>query len=433
MSTKELYQLYKAHPHVFTDTRKPVKGGIYFALSGPNFNGNLFAKQALELGAAHAIVDQAPEQEIKGVHLVPDVLKALQDLALFHRRQLKCQVLGITGSNGKTTTKELVAMVLSQKYKTHYTQGNLNNHIGVPLTILSIDPDAEIAVIEMGASKPKDIQELCEIAEPDYGLITNIGKAHLEGMGGYEGVVKTKTELYDSVRNRGGLVFVNTDHAVFVEQAEGIKQFRYGKGEFNDVRGEYLGSEPFVRFRWSLSGSLEIAGSKDIIQTRLMGYYNFENILAAVAVGVFFKVPDEAICKAVSNYVPDNNRSQLMDTGRNRLVMDAYNANPTSMEAALLNFSALQAGPKMVILGKMMELGETSLVEHTRIAEELAAMQVDIPILVGEMYTRIPEGVIHFNQVAELVDWLKAKQPQGYTILIKGSRANRLEQLTSCL
>jgi UDP-N-acetylmuramoyl-tripeptide--D-alanyl-D-alanine ligase len=428
-SIEELYKHYLNHPNVFTDTRKPVRGGIYFALSGPNFNGNLFAMQALDSGAAFAVVDEFPEKYDERILQVPDVLKSLQDLALFHRKQLPCKVIGITGSNGKTTTKELLAAVLSRKYRTSFTQGNLNNHIGVPLTLLSIKTDTELAVVEMGASKPGDIRELCEIAAPDFGLITNIGKAHLEGMGGYEGVVKTKTELYFFIKQHKGSLFVNVDHPVFKESSAGVASFRYGTSPECDIQGEYLSSDPFVHFRWVSPSSGIKVNERQVVATRLMGYYNFENILAAVAVGHYFGIPDEAINEAISSYIPENNRSQIVDTGRNRLIMDAYNANPTSMEAALNNFSKIESPRKMVILGKMMELGETSSLEHRRIAFMAAGLNQTKVILIGDLYTEIPEGAAHFRETEAASTWLKSNHMEGYTILIKGSRANQLEKL----
>ncbi|MBX7201457.1 MAG: UDP-N-acetylmuramoyl-tripeptide--D-alanyl-D-alanine ligase [Bacteroidia bacterium] len=432
--TEELYKLYLGHPQVFTDTRSPVKDGIYFALSGPNFNGNLFAQQALEAGAAYAVVDQELTLKDERIIKVADALKALQELALHHRKQLKCKILAITGSNGKTTTKELVASVLKARYQTHYTEGNLNNHIGVPLTLLQIRQGIEIAVIEMGASKPGDIKELCDIAAPDYGLITNIGKAHLEGMGGYEGVVQTKTELYDFLKANSGLVFVNTNHAVFTTKAEGMRQFTFGTSENNEVVGVFEGSAPFASLKWQYCKKGQAQFSEwQHVRSQLIGYYNFENILAAAAVGCFFEVPVQAICKALEDYRPQNNRSQVLDTGKNILIMDAYNANPTSMEAALQNFALNEAKEKVVILGKMMELGAVSAHEHKRIANLAVGLLDTTVLLVGDLYTEIPSGVQHFKQTDDLALWLTAHPLKGKTILIKGSRANRLEQLSSLL
>jgi UDP-N-acetylmuramoyl-tripeptide--D-alanyl-D-alanine ligase len=426
-TTEALYSIYLKHPSVFTDTRMPVRGGIFFALSGPNFNGNRFIRSALDAGAAFAVSDEVPENPDSRVLQVNDTLKALQDLALYHRRQLTCKVIAITGSNGKTTTKELVAAVLSRRFKTSFTQGNLNNHIGVPLTLLNIGTDIQMAVIEMGANKPGDIKELCEIAEPDYGLITNIGKAHLEGMGGYEGIVQTKTELYRFIGSHGGRLFVNTNHQVFLTRSMGITAYKFGAAPDNDVYGLFIDASPYVRFSWAAKG--EDVQMTSVVETRLIGYYNFENILAAAAIGHFFGVSANDINEAVSTYIPDNNRSQVINTGNNILILDAYNANPTSMEAAISNFRAMNAGKKMIILGKMMELGETSAEEHQRIARMAAESEGVETILVGDLYKVIPSGIQHFQTTSELLEWLKDRQFKDYTILIKGSRANQLEQI----
>ena len=296
-STLTLYSIYTQHPIISTDTRKLITGSIFFGLSGPTFNGNKFAKTAIENGCAYAVIDQAEYKLNDKYILVDDVLKSLQQLALHHRKQMKAIIIGITGSNGKTTTKELLYQVLSKKYKTLATVGNLNNHIGVPLTLLQLTKNHEMAIVEMGASKQGDIKELVEIAEPDFGLITNIGKAHLEGMGGYEGVIKTKTELYDFIRNSKRSLFVNTIHTVFEEKSKGINQITFGNSTNNDVIGTYLGSSPFVQMKWKTKNESEVHE----ISTQLMGGYNYENILAAIAVGVFFEVPAAAIPEAVSS------------------------------------------------------------------------------------------------------------------------------------
>lgn len=420
-----LYPLFLRYPIIVTDSRQPQPGSIFFALSGPAFDGNAFAKAALDSGSVAAVVDKAEFALDERYILVEDVLKALQDLAQFHRRQLKCTVIGITGSNGKTTSKELIRSVLARKYKVKATFGNLNNQIGVPLTLLGLTNDIQIAIIEMGASKPGDIKELVDIAEPDAGLITNIGRAHLEGMGGYEGVVKTKTELYDFLRAHDGTAFVNTDHAVFVEQSKEMKVFRFGSDEGNEIIGVLIDSDPYVRFRWKKQG----AEFGSIIETRLMGRYNYENILAAVAIGVYFGVDRADINKAVSEYEPDNNRSQLIETGKNTLILDAYNANPTSMEAALTNFAGMKGGPKIVVLGRMNELGKETENEHQRIAKLATESGFEKVFLIGDAWPEVDGVSKMFSTAEEAMEWLDKNRLSGYKILVKGSRTNRLERL----
>lgn len=426
-STLTLYSIYTQHPIISTDTRKLITGSIFFGLSGPTFNGNKFAKTAIENGCAYAVIDQAEYKLNDKYILVDDVLKSLQQLALHHRKQMKAIIIGITGSNGKTTTKELLYQVLSKKYKTLATVGNLNNHIGVPLTLLQLTKNHEMAIVEMGASKQGDIKELVEIAEPDFGLITNIGKAHLEGMGGYEGVIKTKTELYDFIRNSKRSLFVNTIHTVFEEKSKGINQITFGNSTNNDVIGTYLGSSPFVQMKWKTKNESEVHE----ISTQLMGGYNYENILAAIAVGVFFEVPAADISEAVSSYSPTNNRSQLLKTTYNSLILDAYNANPTSMEAAILNFKSLPAENKVVIIGKMMELGETSALEHQKLVQLIKESSFTKVFFVGEPYKQIvsDDTTTVFNNVQTAISHFENAPLKNCTILIKGSRANQLELL----
>ena len=428
-NTEQLYSIFLETPLICTDSRKPLADSIFFALSGPSFNGNAFAQLAIEGGCKYAVVDDVEYVIDNRFLFVEDTLVALQELARHHRRQLNIKVIGITGSNGKTTTKELVRNVLAMKFSTLATIGNLNNHIGVPLTLLGLRKDHEIAIIEMGASKQGDIRELMEIAEPDFGLITNIGLAHLEGMGGPEGVVKTKTEMYDYLRIHKGLVFVNTHHAVFIEKAQDIRQFRFGAGVNDDVCGKYEGSDPYVSFRWKKSG--EEFDNRTLIQTHLMGRYNYENILAAVAIGNYFGVTEAAIEDAVSSYSPDNNRSQLLQTSRNLLIMDAYNANPTSLEAAILNFAAMKAAKKVIVIGKMMELGETTAWEHARIGNLAVNSGFDQVFLIGEAYRSagIQGAEKIFNTTEEAVLWFQEHPVEGASILIKGSRANKMELL----
>ena len=427
-SIEQLYSVFQKHPSVCTDTRKLIEGSIFFALSGPSFNGNTFASQAIEGGCSYAVIDDPAYQNGEQYLLVENTLDSLQKLATYHRRQLKTQIIGITGSNGKTTTKELVRNVLAMKYKTLATFGNLNNHIGVPLTLLKIDSSIEMAVIEMGASKQGDIKELVDIAEPDFGLITNIGLAHLEGMGGPEGVIKTKTELYEYLRTHNGLVFVNSHHTVFEEKSLGIRQFRFGAKDLDEVKGKFEGSHPYVSFKWTSNADWT---NRPLIETQLMGRYNYENILAAVAIGVYFDVNEQDINDAIRSYSPDNNRSQLIETGKNTLIMDAYNANPTSLEAALLNFAAMEKVNKVVIIGKMMELGPTTLEQHAKIGNLAVTSGFDQVYLIGENYqiSGVQGATQLFNNTEEAINWFSMHPLIDSTILIKGSRANQLEKL----
>jgi UDP-N-acetylmuramoyl-tripeptide--D-alanyl-D-alanine ligase len=430
-TTEEIFAVFQRHSKICTDSRKPESGSIFFALSGPNFNGNTFATSALEQGCAFAVVDDPAFAIDERFLLVENCLLALQQLAQFRRRKLSATFIAITGSNGKTTTKELLAAVLRKKYKTFATAGNLNNHIGVPLTLLAMPNDTEMAIVEMGASKQGDIRELVEIAEPDFGIITNIGKAHLEGMGGYDGVVKTKTELYDFIRSNGGKVFVNSIHDVFLNRSEGMNCIYYGQRSTDYICGMFIDSNPYVRFRWKCSNDPIPLIEKTVLQTVLMGFYNYENLLAAAAVGAFFGVEENSINQALCGYNPDNNRSQMIETGKNLLIMDAYNANPSSMEAALRNFAEMKKSHKVLVLGKMMELGESWQSEHERIAQlanEAGAEQI---YFVGDLYEKagITSCTKRFDDVSDAQVYFKENPLIGCTILIKGSRSNRLELL----
>jgi len=338
MNINSIYALFLKHPLITTDSRNCLKGSLFFALKGASFNGNLFAKDAIQKGCSYAFVDEKEFADDENIFYVPDSLKALQQLAKKHRETLGIPVIGITGSNGKTTTKELIASVLQQKYRVLYTQGNLNNHIGVPLTLLKLTENDELAVIEMGANHQGEIKELVNIALPDYGLITNIGKAHLEGFGSFEGVIKTKGELYDFLREHRKKVFINQDNEILRSISARLDKITYGTNDTYCVKGEILNSEPFLSINWN----------KHIIHTNLIGGYNFENVLAAIAVGSYFGIPDDKIVKALEAYIPQNNRSQFKETGKNRLIIDAYNANPTSMKAALFNFFQMSFPNKMV-------------------------------------------------------------------------------------
>lgn len=437
-----LHPLFLSSAGVCTDTRKPLPGGIFFALSGPNFNANAFAAQALEKGCTYAVVDDPNVARDDRFIVVPDVLKALQDLAREHRRSFKIPVVGITGTNGKTTTKELVHAVLETKHATLATEGNLNNHIGVPLTLLKLKPEHHIAIIEMGASKRGDIAELCAIAEPTHGLITNIGKAHLEGFGSVEGVVATKTELYAWLHEHGGTVFVNGDDPLLMEKSEGIaKRTTYGTGEANKLHGDFIdGPTPYLNFYFnapSPAGICTVPGFPNgwHCETKLVGTYNLPNALAAVALGKYFGIPDDFITDALCSYVPANSRSQFKDTGRNQLILDAYNANPTSMAAALTNFEHLKSErPKLAILGDMLELGATSLAEHEAIVHLIKEIGLDA-ILVGEEFLKAaPEvSLRRFPNVVAAVEALKAANPTGLLVLVKGSRGVKLEEVVAVL
>ncbi|MCC5936347.1 MAG: UDP-N-acetylmuramoyl-tripeptide--D-alanyl-D-alanine ligase [Lunatimonas sp.] len=427
MEIEQLYRTFLASTGVCTDTRKIARGNLFFALKGPNFDANTFSDQALEQGACAVVVDNpdVARPEDDRYIVVPDTLRALQELARFHRDQLDIPIFGLTGSNGKTTTKELLFAVLSRKFRAHATSGNLNNHIGVPLTLLEIGSDTELAIIEMGANKQGDIQELCGIAHPTHGLITNIGKAHLEGMGGLEGVLKTKTELFQHLRESGGRVFINTRQEVFTNM---IRRFADPvlfpeKDSFCEV--SFVSADPFVCFR--------VEGSEQVFQSQLIGKYNFDNIAAAIAVGKFFGISPLDSAEAAAAYRPANMRSQLIEKRSNLILLDAYNANPSSMEAALLAFDRMDGKPnKMVIVGDMLELGEHTEAEHRRLGELLAGMSVDKVCLSGTLVqhalAKAPKA-LYFPDPFSLRNWLLDSQLEDYLILIKGSRGMRLETL----
>lgn len=427
METTELYKLFLQCGKVTTDSRQCPEGSIFFALKGGNFNGNAFAAQALKQGCRYAVID---EPEFAGEHtiLVDNCLKTLQQLANYHRRMLKTPVIGITGTNGKTTTKELTATVLGCKYRTLYTQGNLNNHIGVPLTLLQLTPEHEMAVIEMGANHPGEIKTLTGIAEPDYGLITNVGKAHLEGFGSFEGVIHTKGELYDFLKSKGNAsIFLQNENPYLNGIAQGLNCIRYGQTEGLFVSGRMTSCSPFLSLEWNFNGK------HFTTNTQLIGSYNLDNVLAAIAVGCHFGVKPEDICHALENYTPNNNRSQLKETGSNHLIVDAYNANPTSMKAALENFRQIQAEHKMVILGDMKELGESSVEEHRKIAELLKACSFERVILIGKEFAAATSDYEHYEEVTQAIQNLKNHCPKGYYLLIKGSNSIKLSQLAEYL
>ncbi len=430
MDIRELYDIYTKNGYkVTTDSRQVEPGAIFFGLRGERFDGNAFASQALENGAALAVVDN-PEYHLPGkTVLVDDALKTLQELAGFHRKKLGIPIVGLTGTAGKTTTKELIKAVLAKKYKTFGTTGNLNNHIGVPLTLLQITPGYEIAVIEMGASIPGDIELLCNIADPDYGLITNIGTAHLEGFGSREVLIQTKTALYRHLKAKDGLIFVNRDDDLLMNLADHDRLHTYGTATEADTYGRSLGLNPFlsVEFR-------DKTGRMQRIDTRLFGEYNLYNVLAAVAVGQYFEVDDKDIAGAIAQYEPKNNRSQLSRTDKNTLILDLYNANPTSMSQALESFAKLDVPDKVLILGDMLELGEIELQEHKKILELARSLGFNRIYLVGEIFGKVNDGQYpHFRTSDELRDYLKQHPLRDSYILLKASRGIRLEKVVEAL
>lgn len=426
MNIEQLYSIYQQHRSVQTDTRKLKANDIFFALKGGNFNGNEFAAKALEMGAACAVVDEAAYFTVpEKMMLVDDALEALQQLALKHRQQLNIPFLAITGTNGKTTTKELINAALSAGLKTYATVGNLNNHIGVPLTILSIQPDVEIAVIEMGANHQLEIAGYCEIALPTHGIITNIGKAHLEGFGSEEGVKKAKGELYDFLRGNNGTVFVCNDHGYLTEMAKGIPHIITYGGAEADYTGEAIADTAFL--------AVQVKGNSQVgfIQTQLVGAYNFPNVMAAVAVATHFGVPEKDIAPAIASYVPSNNRSQVIQQGSNTIIMDAYNANPSSMKAAIENFAGIQADKKILLLGAMMELGTDSIKEHQDLVTLLERTHWDAVVLVGGDFKKITHPYIFLENSTEAGKWLQQQQFEHAHILIKGSRSTGMEKVLS--
>lgn len=432
---KDLYNHFLEHPIVCTDTRDIKPGSIFFALKGDNFNANKFAEQALNSGCSLAVIDEAEYRKDNRFLLVDDVLSALQALANYHRKQLTIPVISITGSNGKTTSKELINAVLSQKYNVLATKGNLNNHIGVPLTLLNISKKHEIAIVEMGANHQGEIAMLCKIAEPDFGMITNIGKAHLEGFGGYEGVVKAKSEMYHYIKEKGGKLFVNTDNPLLRTLSEGINKVSFGTSDNTDFTGIFVESNPFVKLKFKAKQDVQNITKKPTVLTQLVGNYNYENILAAACIGHYFKVSEVEIQKGLEGYVPSNNRSQVMKTQHNTLLLDAYNANPSSMNAAIENFAQMDQPNKMVILGDMLELGDDSRKEHDAIVKLLNNKKITNVILVGPFFMESGKLIkaTTFSNSDEAVSYLKKNSVRDTTILIKGSRGIKLEKVAEVL
>ena len=425
MTTKELHNLFLKFPSVSTDTRKITKDCIFFALKGDNFNGNTYASEALRTGAAYAIIDEEDFNTTDNHILVEDVLTTLQKLASYHRNYCKAKVIGLTGSNGKTTTKELINAVLSKKYKTIGTLGNLNNHIGVPLTLLSMKKATEIAIIEMGANHQEEIAFLSSIAQPDFGYITNFGKAHLEGFGSVEGVIKGKSELYDYLISNDKSVFLNADDVIQLEKLGSyIKKFGFSENNSQYYQIKFIGARPFVK--------LKVEDYS--IDSQLIGSYNFTNCAVAILMGKYFNVPLTDIKNAIEDYVPENNRSQIINKNGHHIILDAYNANPTSMKAALENFRNIDADNKVVFLGDMFELGNTAIEEHYNIAQLVEKLQFNISFLIGENFTKTQTELSTFTQFEELSKFLNANPlPKKSTILIKGSRGMALERVLDLL
>ena len=425
MNLSALYQIFLDCQLVTTDSRNCPEGSLFIALKGESFNGNAFAGKALETGCAYAIIDE-PEYAVEGDQryiLVDDCLQTLQQLANYHRRQLGTQVIGITGTNGKTTTKELISAVLSQSHNILYTLGNLNNHIGVPSTLLRLKAEHDLAVIEMGANHPGEIKFLSEIVEPDCGIITNVGKAHLEGFGSFEGVIKTKGELYDFLRKKeGSTVFIHHDNAYLMNIAGGLNLIPYGTEDDLYVNGRITGNSPYLTFEWKAGK----AGETYQVQTQLIGEYYFPNALAAITIGLFFGVEAAKINEALAGYTPQNNRSQLKKTNDNTLIIDAYNANPTSMMAALQNFRNMEVPHKMLLLGDMRELGAESAAEHQKIADYIKECDFEEVWLVGEQFAAAEHSFKTYPNVQEVIKELETNKPKGYTILIKGSNGIKL-------
>lgn len=429
MEIAELYEIYKQHPVVTTDTRNCPPNSIFFALKGANFNGNLYAETALKNGCSYAVVDEKKYAVNDRIIYVEDSLKTLQQLANYHRHKLSVPIIAITGTNGKTTTKELIAAVLGKEYNVLYTEGNLNNHIGVPLTLLRLNKQHEIAVIEMGANHVGEIKALAEIVEPQFGLITNVGEAHLEGFGSFQNIIKAKGELYDYIRSRDdGKIFIDYDNDYLRKIETDITPIYYGKEEELFISGHLLELNPYLKFQW------RFLDSHYIVQTQLIGSYNMTNVLAAVAVGRYFGVRSDLICSAIEDYVPSNNRSQLKETDKNTLIIDAYNANPTSMRAALENFSSLDVSNKTLIIGEMKELGENSKTEHQKMINYIAGHKFENVYLVGDIFAQIDHnGYRYFENSTLLRDHLVNNPLHNQYILVKGSRATCLENCLDVL
>ncbi|MBS1588887.1 MAG: UDP-N-acetylmuramoyl-tripeptide--D-alanyl-D-alanine ligase [Bacteroidetes bacterium] len=428
MDIAQLYQIFKQYPSVQTDTRKIKEGDIFFALKGPHFNGNLFAHAALDAGAAYAIVDDPLVANQSNILLVEDVLETLQQLALHHRKQFSIPFIAITGSNGKTTTKELITTVLNSRFKTYATEGNLNNHIGIPLTLLKIKPDAEIAVIEMGANHQKEIESYCKITLPTHGIITNCGKAHIEGFGGENGVRKGKGELYDFLAKSDGTIFRNTDLPYLKEMSVAIqKQITYGSANAYFIGKALTYDDMFLEVA-VLSRNAEVK-----IATHLVGAFNFPNVMVAIAVGLHFGIGIDDVKMAIEQYQPDNSRSQFIQVKNNSVILDAYNANPTSMKAAIENFATLPAHKKILWLGGMKEMGQAEEKEHQALVELVEKWKWENVVLVGREFKNCIGQYQWFETSALAAEALSQHKPEDATILIKGSRGSKMELLLEML
>lgn len=431
MTIPELYNIFLQHPTVTTDTRDCPKGAIFFALRGETFNGNKFAFDALKNGCSYAVVDDRDLADADGIIYVDDVLEALQQLASYHRRQLKTPIVQITGTNGKTTTKELTSAVLSEKLDVLYTQGNFNNHIGVPKTLLRLSPEHQVAVVETGANHPGEIAQLSAIVDADCGLITNVGRAHLEGFGSFEGVIRTKGELFDYLRTKSdATVFLNADNPHLCPMTKGMTTETYGvAGKGYDVEGELVECNPYLKFRFRFK-----EGEWHEVQTHLIGAYNLTNALAAITVGRHFGIDEKQAAHAIGSYVPTNNRSEMVKTASNSLIVDAYNANPTSMKAAIDNFSLIPAKRKMLIIGEMRELGSASPAEHKRVAEQALSVDAEEVWFVGKEFQPYAKGARWFPDVNAVKIALEdGNSPENRLILIKGSNGTKLYELPALL
>jgi len=425
MKTEELYNYFLKFRKISIDSRTAEKNSLFFALKGDNFDGNKYAQKALNNGCALAVVDDPNCVNGDKYFLVDNVLETLQELGNYHRRKLDIPIIAITGTNGKTTTKELTSCVLNSTFKVSYTKGNLNNHIGVPLTLLSMDEETQIGIVEMGANHLNEIELLCKITEPNYGIITNIGRAHLEGFGSYDNVIKAKTELYNYINDKGGTIFYNSNDTLLKSKINDLefKSISYGdKG--SKVTGELKGSDKFLEMN-VLINEEEIE-----LKTQLVGSYNFDNVLAAASIGNYFKIKAQLIVDALKKYTPQNNRSQFLKTAKNNIYLDAYNANPSSVHASVLNFLSLEISNKIIILGDMLELGNDSIKEHKKIVELINKEHVKRKIVIGNIYNSltVPDNFIQFKNVDELIAWISDNKIENSNILIKGSRGIGLEK-----
>lgn len=429
MEISDLYNIYKKYPEISTDTRNSPKDSIFFALKGANFNGNEYAEKAIDQGCAYAVVDEEKYATRPNIILVKDSLETLQELARYHRKQfIKKPIIAITGTNGKTTTKELIYSVLSQEYNVLATQGNLNNHIGVPLTLLRIKKEHEIVIVEMGASHVGEIRFLAEMALPNYGLITNLGHAHIEGFGSFENVVKAKGELYEFIRStKDGKIFIDYSNLLLREMSEGITSIYYGLEEDLFISGKVTSISPFLALEW------KFGNKRNKVQTNMIGEYNLSNALAAITIGKYLGVKASLICKAIEEYVPTNNRSQLKKTEKNMLIIDAYNANPTSMHAALENFDHMDVNYKVLILGDMKELGPDTDMEHQKIADYISDHNFDRVMFIGDNFSRVKTKYPRFKNLDHLKEYLEKDPVEDSYILLKGSRGVQLEKCIDML